>query len=58
MGHTPFGYRIEDGKAVVDDIAAEKVRELFSGYLAGLSLKDVAKKAGIDCYHATASKML
>ena len=58
MGHTPYGYRIEDGKAVVDDIAAEKVRELFSGYLAGLSLKDVAKKAGIDCYNATASKML
>ena len=58
MGHTPYGYRIEDGKAVVDDIAAEKVRELFSGYLAGLSLKGAAKKAGLDCYHATAGKML
>ena len=29
MGHTPYGYRIEDGKAVVDDIAAEKSKELF-----------------------------
>ena len=58
MGHTPYGYRIEDGKAVVDDIAAEQVKELFSGYLAGLSLKGAAKKAGIDCYHATAGKML
>lgn len=58
MGHTPYGYRIEDGKAVVDEIAAEQVKELFSGYLAGLSLKDAAKKAGIDCYHATVSKML
>lgn len=58
MGHTPFGYRIEDGKAVVDDIAAEQVKELFSGYLAGLSLKNAAKKAGIDCYHTTAGKML
>lgn len=56
MGHTPYGYRIEDGKAVVDDIAAEQVKELFSGYLAGLSLKGAAKKAGIDCYHATAGK--
>ena len=53
MGHTPFGYRIEDGKAVVDDKAAEQVKELFSGYLSGLSLKNAAIKAGIDCYHAT-----
>lgn len=58
MGHMPYGYRIENGKAAVDDIAAEQVKELFSGYLAGLSLKDAAKKAGIDCYHATVSKML
>ena len=55
MGHTPYGYRIEDGKAVVDEIAAEQVKELFSGYLAGLSLKGATKKAGKDCYHATAS---
>ena len=58
MGHTPYGYRIEDGKAVVDEIAAEQVKELFSGYLAGLSLKGATKKAGIDCYHATVSRML
>lgn len=58
MGHTPFGYRIEDGKAVVDERASEQVKELYSGYLAGLSLKDATKQAGINCYHATASKML
>lgn len=58
MGHTPYGYKIEDGKAVVDGKASEQVKELFSGYLAGLSLKDAAKQAGINCYHATASKML
>ncbi len=58
MGHTPYGYRIENGKAVIDETAAEKVQELYSGYLAGLSLMDAAKKAGIDCYHATAGRML
>lgn len=58
MGHIPYGYRIEDGKAVVDDKAAEQVKELFSGYLSGLSLKNAAIKAGIDCYHATVSRML
>jgi hypothetical protein len=58
MGHIPYGYIIEDGKAVVDEKTSEQVKELFSGYLAGLSLKEAAKKAGIDCYHATAGKML
>lgn len=58
MGHTPYGYRIEDGRAVVDKKASEQVKELYSGYLAGLSLKDAAKRAGIECYHATAGKML
>lgn len=45
MGHTPYGYRIEDGKAVVDEKTSEQVKELFSGYLAGLSLKEAAKKS-------------
>ncbi len=58
MGHTPYGYRIENGKAVINETEAGKVKELYSGYLAGLSLKDAAKKAGIDCYHSTAGRML
>jgi hypothetical protein len=58
MGHTPYGYRIENGMAVINETAAVQVKELFAGYLAGLSLKDAAKKAGIDCYHATAGRML
>jgi len=58
MSHTPYGYRIEKGKAEINEIAAEQVKELYSGYLAGLSLNDVAKKAGIDCYHATTGRML
>ena len=58
MGHTPYGYRIENGKAVVDETAAEQVKELYAEYLAGLSLKSAAEKAGIYCYHATAGKML
>jgi len=58
MGHTTYGYRIEKGKAVVDETAAVQVKELYSGYLAGLSLKDAAKKAEINCYHATVGRML
>ncbi|WP_026478157.1 recombinase family protein [Alkaliphilus transvaalensis] len=58
MAHTPYGYKIVKGKAVVDEIEAEQVKNLYRGYLEGLSLKDATKKAGIDCYHATAAKML
>lgn len=58
MGHTPYGYRIENGKAVIDEIAAEKVKKLYLGYLAGLSLNNATKEAEIKCYHAVAGKML
>ena len=48
MGHTPYGYRIENGKAVIDEAAATQVRELYKNYLSGLSLTNAAKKAGLD----------
>ena len=47
MGHTPFGYRIENGIAVIDEEAAAKVRQLYKNYLGGLSLTNAAKEAGI-----------
>ena len=46
MGHTPFGYRIENGKAVMDEAAASQIRELYKNYLSGLSLTNAAKEAG------------
>lgn len=58
MGHTPYGYRIEDGVAVIDEEAAGKLRKLYENYLVGLSLKDAAAKAGIDTYHGTAKRLL
>ncbi|BDH63199.1 recombinase [Bacillaceae bacterium CLA-AA-H227] len=58
MAHTPYGYRIENGIAVIDEEKAEKVRNLYKGYLSGLSLSVAAKSAGIDAYHGTAGRML
>ena len=58
MSHIPFGYRIENGKAVIDEPAAEQVRNLFRNYLSGMALVSAAKEAGIKTYHATVSKML
>lgn len=58
MGHTPFGYRIENGIAVIDEGAAGKLRKLYENYLSGLSLKGAAAEAGIDAYHGTAKRLL
>lgn len=58
MGHTPFGYRIENGVAVVDEHAAERVQALYQFYLSGDSLRTVANKVGIDAFHAGIGKIL
>ena len=58
MSYTPFGYRIENGKAVIDIEAAEQIKALFHSYLSGDSLATAAKKAGINTYHSGIGRML
>lgn len=58
MGHTPFGYRIENGVAVVDKTDSTQIKTLYSAYLSGLSLETAAKEAGIKAYHGTVKRML
>ena len=58
MSHTPFGYRIENGKAVIDIEAAEQIKVLFQSYLSGDSLATAAKKAGINGFHSGIGRIL
>jgi hypothetical protein len=58
MGHTPYGYRIENGKAIIDEQAAEQIKTLFQSYLIGDSLATAAKKAAIKSFHAGVGRML
>ena len=58
MCHTPYGYRITNGKAVIDEQAAERIKILFQSYLTGDSLATAAKKADINAFHAGISRML
>ena len=58
MGHTPYGYRIENGKAIIDEQAAEQIKTLFQSYLTGDSLATAAKKAAIKSFHAGVGRML
>lgn len=58
MGHTPFGYRIENGKAVVNEEQAAQIRKMYEGYLDGLALMEAAKTAGLMLYHGSAKRMM
>ncbi len=57
-GHTPFGYRIENGVVVVREDQAEKIRKMYAGYLSGLSLRNAAKEAGVIAMHASVKGLL
>ena len=58
QGHTPFGYRIENGRAVVNDKEAEQLRQIISGYLSGLSYINAAKEVGLDMGHTSVKNLL
>lgn len=58
MGHTPYGYKIEGGKAVIDEEAANQVQQIFEYYLDGESLTTAASKAGLKMFHGGVSRML
>ena len=58
MAHIPYGYKIVDGKAMVDEEQAKNIRKLYEGYISGLGLKVAAENAGLKLSHASAGKML
>lgn len=58
MSHVPYGYRIENGKAVLDEEKAEQVKKLYKGYLSGLAYVPAAEAAGLNIYPTGAKKMM
>ena len=54
----PYGYRLENGVAVIDDTLADAVKQFFADYLAGMGLTAAAKKAGFTPYHGSAKRIL
>lgn len=58
MEHIPYGYRIENGIAVIDEMAAEQVQRMFVNYLNGDSLIKAAENAGIKGNHGSVKLML
>lgn len=57
-GHTPYGYRIENGIAVICEEQAEQIRKIYTGYLGGLSLRNAAKEVGMSVTHSSVKRLL
>lgn len=47
----PIGYRIEYGRAVIDEKEAEVIRSVFRYYLEGMTLTGISEKTGIGNFH-------
>ena len=58
MGHTPYGYKIVNGRAVIDEVEGAAVKKLYEGYLGGLGLQAAADEAGISINHCQAKRMM
>ena len=57
-GHTPYGYKIENGAAVICEEEARQIREMYGYYLSGLALTKAAKAAGLTMNHTSVKMML
>lgn len=58
MKHTPYGYMIVDGKAVVDEPKATQVNMLFTKFLEGESLAKASKSCLLSFTHGQIARML
>ena len=58
MTHTPYGYKIVNGEAVIDEVRAEQIQKLFELYLDGAGLATCSKETGINKTHASIGRML
>ena len=54
----PYGYRIEDGRAVVYEEEASVLRQVFRMYLEGVPLRLIGPKLGIGKYHQGIAHLL
>ena len=58
QGHLPYGYRIVDGTAVIDEGQARQVMGIFEAYLSGRGYIDAARSVGLEMYHSSVKRML
>ena len=57
-GGTMYGYKIINGKAVIDEQEAGIIISIFNGYISGLSMKATAANAGVLMQHSAVKRIL
>ncbi len=58
MRSIPFGYRIINGTAEIDEKEGAAIQKAFDMYLSGKALSTIGKELGINKYHAGVAKIL
>lgn len=58
MAHIPYGYRIEKGKAVLDEIRSAQIKMFYEEYLSGTGLVLSGQKLGMTQWQATLGRII
>ena len=58
MKHTPYGYDIVGGIAVINEEQAAAIRQTCENYLSGMSFVQAALKAGINMKHSGVKRLM
>lgn len=53
-----YGYKIINGKAVIDEQEAGVIVNIFNSYVSGLSMKAAAENAGVFMQHSAVKRIL
>ena len=58
MKHTPYGYTIVDGKAVVNEEEAKILQRICDNYISGMSFVASAKSVGLEMKHSGVKRLM
>ena len=58
MKHTPYGYDIVGGAAVINEEQAAAIRQTCENYLSGMSMTQAARAAGINLKHSGVKRLM
>lgn len=58
MKHTPYGYYIVGGAAVINEEQAANLRKLCENYLSGMSFVQAAKDVGLEMKHSGVKRLM
>ncbi len=57
-GHTPYGYRIHNGRAVLCESEVQQIKGIYTGYLSGLCYIESAQRVGLSMKHGSVKRLM